>query len=141
MKLWNMIALITGISIFLALAGFPVGGISSLLTLAGITVGSVITVSQSSSTLWTFVFGTGGILLLAGTTSAIGIGTFIYTKDKAFLMIPVITSVFFYWLTALGSIINYGSQLGVFGTIIIIPMVILSVMFIVSSIEWFMGIG
>lgn len=140
MKLWNMIALITGISIFLELAGFRVGGIDKLFSIAGITVGSTIATSQSNSTLWNFVFGTGGILVLAGATSAIAIGTFIFNRDKAYIAIPIVTGIFISWLSALNSIINYGGQLGIFGTIIVIPMVIISVMFVVSAVEWFLGI-
>ena len=99
MKLWNYIFLLTGLSILMALAGLSVAGFTDLFNIIGLTINSSgISDFQIQSTLWTFIFGTTGLLVAVITSGGIGIGTFIYTKDKSFLMIPLITSVFFYYL-------------------------------------------
>lgn len=140
MKIWNYVVIITGISIFMAIAGIPVAGFTDLFNKIGLTIGtSGIDNFGIDSFLWSFVFGTSGLLILLGTSGAVGVGTFVYTKDKSFLMIPVITSVLFYWISVLISIINYLRDYPVFGTISGLIWIPLTIGFIISCVEWFMG--
>jgi len=140
MKLWNYTFLILGISVLMTLGGFPVAGLSQLFNILGITVGSTISATQSQSTLWNYVFGTSGILVLGIGSTAIGIGTFIYTKDKSFLMMPVVTNILFYWLSCLVSILNTAGNYGIFGTIIAVILIPFTAGYILTAIEWFLGI-
>ena len=95
MKLWNFIFILTGISILMALAGLNVAGFSSLFNTIGlkITDGVGIQSLDTNNPLWNFIFGTAGLLTAIGISGAIGFGTFLYTRDKAFLLIPVISGV------------------------------------------------
>jgi hypothetical protein len=141
MKLWNYIFLLTGLSILMALAGLSVAGFTDLFNIIGLTVSSSgISDFQIQSTLWTFIFGTTGLLVAVITSGGIGIGTFIYTKDKSFLMIPIITSVFFYWISVFVSVINYSRDYPVFGIVIALVLIPLTVGFLVSSIDYFLGV-
>lgn len=140
MKLWNYIVIFTGVSILMALAGLNVAGFSDLFNIIGITISSSGLGSvEVESSLWSFIFGTTGLLITVGASTAIGIGTFVYTKDKAFLMIPIITSVFFYWISVLISIVNYVKPYPVFGLIIGVILLALSIGFIQSCVDWFLG--
>lgn len=142
MKLWNFIFLITGLSALMALAGLEVAGFSDLFRTIGLSINSTsgITDFQIKSTLWSFVFGTSGLLVSVITTGAVGIGTFIYTKDKFFLMIPVITGVLVYWISVLISIINYAKDYPIFGVLIALVLIPLTVGFIISCVDYFLGI-
>lgn len=140
MKLWNYIFILTGIAIVMALAGVDVAGFSALFDTIGLHISTLgITNFEIESTLWSRVFGDAGLLIISITSGAIGIGTFVYTKDKAFLMIPIITGVLFYWISVLVSAINYSRDYPIFGAIIAIVLIPLTVGFIVSCVEWFMG--
>ena len=141
MKLWNYIFLLTGLSILMALAGLSVAGFTDLFNIIGLTVSSSgISDFQIQSTLWTFIFGTTGLLVAVITSGGIGIGTFIYTKDKSFLMIPIITSVFFYWISVFISTINYSRDYPVFGIVIALVLIPLTVGFITSCVDYFLGV-
>ena len=141
MKLWNYIFLLTGLSIVMALAGLSVAGFTDLFNIIGLTISSSgISDFQIQSTLWTFIFGTTGLLVAVITSGGIGIGTFIYTKDKSFLMIPIITSVFFYWISVFISAINYSRDYPVFGVVIAIILIPLTVGFITSCVDYFLGV-
>lgn len=141
MKLWNYIVLFTGVAIFMALAGLNVAGFTDLFNTIGLNISTTgIEDFAIESTLWSFIFGTSGLLITLGLSGAVGVGTFIYTKDKSFLMIPIITSVFFYWISVLISIINYTRDYPIFGDISAIIMIALTVGFIISCVEWFLGI-
>lgn len=140
MKLWNYIFLFTGISVLMALAGMEVAGISDLLTIIGLTTTSTgIGTFAVENTLWNQIFGTGGLLISITAGSAIGIGTFIYTKDKSFLMIPIVTGVFFYWGSVIVSLVQQKGGYEIFGTILGIIGIALTVGFIQSCVDYFMG--
>ncbi len=142
MKLWNYIFLFTGISVLMALAGMKVAGISDLLRIIGVTTTNTgISAFNVQNTLWSKVFGTAGILTTIVTSGAIGIGTFIYTKDKSFLMIPLITGVTFYWISVLVSLVQQKGGYEVFGVVLAIVGVVLTVGFIQSCVDYFMGAG
>ena len=139
MKLWNYIFIITGISILMAIAGLEVAGFTQLFNIIGLTLTETgFDPVVIDSALWSKIFGTSGLLVGVLSSTAIGIGAFFYTKDKSFLMIPVITGVFFYWISALISIINYAREYPVFGWIITIPLMVLTIAFIVTCVEWFL---
>jgi len=141
MKLWNYIFLITGISVLMALAGIRVPGFTDLFRIMGLTVSSEgIGDVVIQSTFWNFIFGTGGLLVAAIVTGGIGVGTFIYTKDKSFLMIPVITEVLIYWISVLISIINYSKETPIFGILIALIFIPLSIGFIMSCVDYFLGV-
>jgi len=140
MKLWNYIVTITGISILMAIAGLEVAGFTDLFKTIGLTINSSgIGNLDIQSTLWNKVFGTTGLLVSVISTTAVGIGTFLYTKDKSFLMIPLITGVTFYWVSVLVSIINYSREYPIFGTIIILVLIPLTIGFIQSAVDFFLG--
>lgn len=140
-KIWNYVVIITGISLLMALGGLQIAGFSTLFQQIGLTTNSNgISNFEVTSSLWNSIFGTTGLLIAILGGSAIGIGAFIYTQDKAFLMIPIITGTFFYWISAIVSIVNYTKGYPVFGVICGIILVPLTVGFILSCVEWFMGL-
>lgn len=139
MKLWNYLVIFTGVAVFMALAGLPVAGFTTLFDTIGLTLSDTGVKSfEIESTLWTFIFGTEGLLILLIGSGAVGIGTFLYTKDKSFLMIPIITGVFVYWISVLVSIINYTRDYPIWGVISAVIMIPLTLGFIVSCVEWFL---
>jgi len=140
-KLWNYLVMIAGLSILLALAGIKVPGVTNLFNNLGWTVGESVSSTQSSSTFWTFLFGTGGLLAGIGFTSLIGIGTFVFNKDKSYIMIPFLTTVSLYWGAILISVVNSMKGDPVFGVLLGLVLLPLSLGFIVSIGEWFLGQG
>lgn len=141
MKIWNYIFIFTGVAILMAIAGLNVAGFTALFNIIGVGISGVgITALTIESTLWTTIFGTGGLLISISAGSAIGIGTFIYTKDKSFLMIPIITGVLFYWISVLVSIINYTRDYPVWGLLTALIMIPLTVGFVQSSVDYFLGV-
>ena len=90
---------------------------------------------------WNKIFGAGGLLTAIITSGAVGIGTFIYTKDKAFLMIPLITGVTFYWISVLVSLVQLKGSYEIFGTIVAIIGIVLTVGFIQSCVDYFLGLN
>ena len=142
MKLWNYMFTITGLSVILALAGLDIPILRDLFNAIGLTVSnSGIETFAVESTLWSKIFGTGGILTAIGTTGAIGIGGFLYTKDKSFLIVPLITGVLFIWASVLVAIVLQKGGYEVFGTIISIIWIALTIGFIQSCIDYFMGVN
>ncbi|HED05180.1 MAG TPA: hypothetical protein ENI61_00680 [Ignavibacteria bacterium] len=140
MKLQNYLVLLTFISMVLALGGLNVAGISALFSYLGLVVNSSgVGQMTIDSTFWNYIFGTAGLLTSISISGAIGVGTFIYTKDKSFLILPIITGVFVYWISVMISIINYSLNEPIFGTIIAIILVPLTLGFIISCVDWFMG--
>lgn len=141
MKLWNYIFLLTGISVLFALAGVQVAGISDLLKLIGSTASSSgIGTFAVENTLWNKIFGTGGLLIGIGASSAVAVGLFVTSRDKAFLTIPLITGVTFYWGSVMVSIVQQMGSYDIFGNIIGIIGIVLTVGFIQSCIDYFMGL-
>lgn len=144
MKLWNYIFILTGISVLFALAGMNVAGLSDLLKMIGVNIqGGILKSVSTNNTLWNKIFGSKtGLLTLAGLSGAIIIGTFVTKRDKSFLIIPVITGVFVYWGSVLNSIIQLkaaGGAYGVFGVVLGIIGIALTVGFIQSCVDYFMG--
>jgi len=141
MKLWNYIFILTGISTLMALAGMDVAGITPLLKLIGVNVGATgILQITSQNTLFDKIFGTAGILTSIGIGGAIGVGAFIYTKDKAFITLPLITGIFIMWASVLTSFIIQKGGYGVFGIVLSIIGIVLTVGFIQSLVDYFMGV-
>lgn len=125
----------------MAIAGLDVAGFSDLFSTIGLTLSSSGVQSFAvESTLWTFIFGTAGLLVAVITSGAVGIGTFIYTKDKSFLMIPVVTGVFFYWISVIVSIVNHTKDYPIFGLVIAMMLVPHTVGFIKASVDFFLGV-
>lgn len=144
MKLWNYIFILTGISTLLALAGLNVAGISELLEIIGVeTSNGVFTSFSVENTLWNKIFSTTGLLAAIGISSAVTIGTFIMNRDKSYIILPVITGVFVYWISVLTSLIQQKAMngaYGVFGTVLAIIGIALTVGFIQSCVDYFMGL-
>jgi hypothetical protein len=141
MKLWNYIFLFTGLSVLMALAGLQVAGISDLLNKIGVTTSSSgIETFTMDNTLWNFIFSVDGLLVAVGVGGVIGIGAFIYTKDKSFFILPLISGVSVYWGSMIVSIVQQKGDYGIFGTIIAIIGIALSVGFIQSCVDYFMGV-
>lgn len=145
MKLWNYIFILTGISILFALAGMNVAGLSDLLKLIGVNLsGAGLSSFSIQNSFWSKVFSTNGLFDAALSSGAIGIGSFIYTKDKSFLMIPLITSVTVYWGSVLASLVQQkagGIGYGVFGVVLGMLGIALTVGFIQACIDYFMGVN
>jgi len=125
----------------MALAGLDVAGISELLNIIGVTTDSSgISGFTADSTLWNRIFGDSGLLLSVGSASAIALGLFVTTKDKSFLMIPVITGVTFYWGSTLIALVQQKGTYEVFGVIVAIVGIALTIGFIQSCIDYFLGV-
>jgi hypothetical protein len=141
MKLWNYIFLFTGISVLFALAGLEVAGISELLGMIGSTASSSnIGTFAVENSFWNKLFGVGGLLISIISTGAIGVGLYIYSKDKSFLMIPVITGVTVYWGSVIVSLVQQKGTYDIFGTVLAIIGIVLSVGFVQSCVDYFMGV-
>jgi hypothetical protein len=141
MKLWNYMFMITGISLVLAMAGIDVAGLTDLFKMIGLTTNNTgVATFAVENTLWNKIFGVEGLLVAIGTSGAIGIGTFIYTKDKSFLMVPLITGVSFYWGSIMVSLVQQKGDYAVFGTILAMIWIALTVGFIQSCVDYFMGV-
>lgn len=141
MKLWNYIFLITGLSVLFALAGIEVAGMSDLLRTIGSTASSSgIGTFAVENTLWNKIFGTAGLFIGVLSGGAIGVGLFIYTKDKSFLMLPLITGVTVYWGSVIVSLVQQKGSYEIFGTVLAIVGIVLSVGFIQSCVDFFLGI-
>ena len=144
MKLWNYIFILTGISVLFALAGLNVAGISELLKIIGVeTSNGVFTSFSVENTLWNKIFSTTGLLAAIGISSAVTIGTFIMNRDKSYIILPVITGVFVYWISVLTSLIQQKAMdgaYGVFGNVLAIIGIALTVGFIQSCVDYFMGL-
>ena len=142
MKLWNYIFLLTGISVLMALAGLEVAGISDLLRVVGVTTAtSGISSFTVQNTLWIKLFGTKGLLEVLVGTSAASALAFVWTKDKAFLMVPLITSVTFYWGSVLVSLVQLEGQFEIFGTVLAVIGIVLTIGFIQSCVDYFLGLN
>lgn len=143
MKLWNYIFIFTGISVVFALAGMEVAGISDLFRTIGLEISDGISTFSIENTFWNKLFSTDGLLVAAISSGAVGIGAFLYTKDKSFLMVPLITSVTFYWGSVIASLVQQkagGGAYGVFGTVLGIVGIALTVGFIQSCVDYFLGV-
>ena len=142
MKLWNYIFLMTGISVLMALAGLEVAGISDLLKIIGVTVTtSGVTSFSIQNTLRSKIFGTTGLFAVLGTITTISAITFLYTKDKSFLMLPVMTGVTFYWISVLVSLVQIKGQFEIFGTVLAVIGIVLTVGFLQSCVDYFQGLN
>jgi len=143
MKLWNYIFILTGMSILFALAGLHVAGISKLLELIGVNIKNGVFSSVTiNNTLWNKIFGGKGLLVLTGAAGAIMIGTFVTNRDKSYAILPLITGVFVTWGSVLVSLIQQkavGGANGVFGMVVAIIGIALTIGFIQSSVDYFMG--
>ena len=141
MKLWNYIFILTGISVLMALGGADIAGVSGLLAKIGVTTSSTgIENIAIKSSFWDNIFSTTGILILATSTSLISLGLYVTTKDKALFILPVITTVFVTWISVLNSMAEYLKDYAVFGVIGAIILIPLTIGFIVSCIDYFMGV-
>lgn len=105
MKIWNYMVIFTGVAMLMEFAGIHSSGFSQLFNLIGLGVSNHTPVSfASDSSFWEKIFNSStGILATIGGGGLIGIGGFLYTKDKAFLILPLITGTLYYWASILGS--------------------------------------
>lgn len=142
MKLWNYMFLFTGISVLFALSGMQIAGISELLKIIGVNITNTgISSFNVQNTLWDKIFGLKGILTSLGAVSAVGIGGYLYSKDKSFLIIPLITGVSFFWGSVIVSLVQQKGGYGVFGIVLGIVGIALTVGFIQSCVDYFLGVG
>ena len=141
MKLWNYMFLLTGMSVLMAFSGMQVAGISELLKIIGVTTSSLgISAFNVQNTLWDKIFGLNGILTSIGAAGAVGIGGYLYSKDKSFLMIPLVTGVSFFWGSVIVSLVQQKGNYGVFGIVLGIVGIALTVGFIQSCVDYFLGV-
>ncbi|MHA1869246.1 MAG: hypothetical protein ACTSXD_14490 [Candidatus Heimdallarchaeaceae archaeon] len=144
MKLWNYMFTITGLSVILALAGLDVAGISDLFRIIGLIpnpTGIGLGTMQVGGTLWDRLFSTEGILIASAASSIIVIGTFITNRDKSYIILPIITGVSVYWGSVIVSLIQLKGSYDVFGTILAVIFIALSVGFVQSCVDYFMGVN
>ena len=152
MKLWIYLVLLTGLMLFLTMAGITGIGSNELMGVIGYSEGQNHTISNvtiSSSTIMTYLFGNdlnfgsgvSGLLVALIGASAISIGAALYSKDINWLLAPFILFVAVKWIQVCLGIINYGILHGdiLVSTIIGLMFIPLTLGFVVSLIEFIRG--
>lgn len=133
----------TGVAFMMELAGLTNAGFAKLFTLLGIETGSVIPQINSTinGSLWNTILGASGTLTLIGLAGGlILIGSFIFNRDKAYAILGYLTTTVAYWLSIIIGIINTGVTYGgIWAWISLALMLPLTVGFIQSIVDYFMG--
>jgi uncharacterized membrane protein len=147
MKVWNYMAIMLTMMVFLYFLGFNPAGTSSVLSSAGVvidpTTGELITGDVANSTWFDMFFGGLGILTLALTGGAIIIGLFTKSFEWKLVVLPFFTFFVFKFLSFGWGIVQLAKDTGESWLVAIIATIFipLTIMFGVSIIEWFGGTG
>lgn len=143
MKLWNYVVIFTGLVVLLKMGGIAIAGVDNLLNLIKLTLNStgIASFELTTSSFWDKILGTNGILTTIGTLGVIAIGTFIYSKDKSFLVLSYLTGTIYIYGSLLVAIINYGLNYESWAASIIgLIFIPLSVGFFQSLVDYFEGV-
>lgn len=139
MKLWNYIIIITGLALFLEIAGISVSGFKSIFDLIGISLNSTgFTSIQINNNFWAAVFGSSGILIAISTGVIIGIIT--RTSPENYIILGLITGTLFIYGSILYGIASYSLNFESWiSAIVVLLLVPLGIGFILASVEFFRG--
>lgn len=146
MKIWIYLVILTGLTLFLSMAGIEIGT-GALKTFIGYndsaTNHTIQSVTISESPLGNYLFGGGNLtgLLILGISSVIFITAAIYTKDMNYLLAPFIIYVAYNWISVLAGVINFAvaNDDSFITPLIILIFTPLTVGFIVSCVKWIRG--
>ncbi len=136
MKVFNYIILIIGLIIMFEIAGIPTGS-ANILTFVGIDLNTGSTTTNSN--LFNSIFGTTGILIGLGVGIAVGFIT--KSQPENFIILPLITGSFVFFMGAFTSIIIWAQENTSIwsSTIVSLVLGVLSVGYIISLVEFFRG--
>jgi hypothetical protein len=135
MKAFNYSIMILGMLLFLEFAGIKVG--TNILSLVGIGTDSF---GLSLSNFYTFLLGSGGILIL-GLGGGIIVGVITRSSPENFIILPFITGVLAIFIQGIAGIINYSlaNYSGWISGIMILVLGVLGFGYIFSLVEFFRG--
>lgn len=138
MKVWNYIVIITGLAIFLQLAGFNVG-LQGILNLVGIEFSSSgVSGINDNPAFIDAIIGTGGILASVG--AGIAVGFLNRSSPENFIILPFITGTAFLFGTIFYNIVqyalNYQAWIAAIAAMIFLP---IGVGFYTALVEFFRG--
>jgi len=146
MKVWNYMAIMLTMMVFLYFVGFNPAGSGDVLSSAGIqinsTTGELIEGDVGNSDWYDGLFNaTNGWLVLLGVGSAIVIGFITKSFEWKLVLIAFFTTFVAKFVTFGWGIINLARDTGETWLIAIIATIFLPItaMFIVSIVEWFGG--
>jgi len=146
MKVWNYMAMMLTMMIYLNFLGFSPAGTNSIVQDAGIninaTTGELISGDISNSEWYNDLFNlTDGILVLIGISGAVIIGFFTKSFDWKIALLGFFTAFVIKFISFGWAIVNMASSTGESWLVGIVATIFLplTVMFIVSIVEWFGG--
>ena len=144
MKVWNYIFMFIAMMVFLEFVGLPTG-LSGTLNYFNIQFNSetsqLITADLESSTLYNFIFGSTGILILLLTGGVVIVGFFTKSFNPELILLPFVTVVLVKFIGTAWAIIKYAQTTGQDWIIAIIATIFipLGVGYIIATVEWFKG--
>ena len=148
MKMWNYMAMMLTMMVFLYFLGFNPAGSSSIVQDTGIvinqTTGELITGDIANSNWYSDLFNlTDGLLILAGLGGAILVGLFTKSFEWKIVLLGFFTSFVVKFISFGWVLVSFAQDTGESWLIAIVATVFLplTVMFIVSIVEWFGGSG
>ena len=146
MKLWNYMAIMLTMMVFLYFLGFNPAGSSSIVQGTGIyvnsTSGELVSGDISNSEWYNNLFNlTDGILVAIGLAGAVFVGFFTKSFDWRIALIGFFSAFVIKFISFGWSIVRLAQDTGETWLVGIIATVFLplTVMFIVSIVEWFGG--
>lgn len=142
MKFWNYAVIITGLSVLLLMSGITISGLQPILDLIGVTLDStgLIDFNLSNSSFYLSIFGAAGIF--ASIIGAVIIGSFTRTSPENYVVLPIITGVFYLFGASLVAIVNYSIQeSSVISSIVGLLLIPLGIGFYISCIDYFRGVN
>lgn len=135
--IWNFVLIITGLSLFLQLAGIQTG-FAGLFSILGITTNSqgVSDFGLTTSIFYTTILG----LLTAATVGGAILSFFTRASPENYVIIPIVAAVLVIYIGDIQSIISYAAQYGgwvsAIGVLILAP---LGVGFAFGLLDYFRG--
>lgn len=134
-KVFNYIAITTGLILLFELAGIPTAA-NTLLNNIGLTTNAV---SVNTSPFFNFIFSTAGILII--TSVGIAISFFARTSPINFIILPLVTTQLTLFLGSLVSIMQYSlaNHEPWISSIFLLVLGGLTVAYILALVEFFMG--
>ncbi|MCK9429547.1 MAG: hypothetical protein M0R17_06045 [Candidatus Omnitrophica bacterium] len=142
MKVWYFLVMITGLMIFLKMAGIP-AGTSAITDAVGIGFSSnstIQSVSLTNSSFFNEIFGSTGFLILA-VGAGIVVGFLTKQSAENFIILPLVTVIGVSYIGTLYGLITYavGLQSILVSSLLSLILIPLTSGFIVSLVEFFRG--
>ncbi|MFP4457168.1 MAG: hypothetical protein ACLFPS_05855 [Clostridia bacterium] len=147
MKVWNYMAIMLTMMVFLYFLGFSPAGVSDTLEDTGIkvnsTTGQLIEGNTANSAWYNKLFSSNGLLLLVGAGGALIVGFFTRQFEWKILLIPFFTLFVGNFVSFGWSLVNLAQSTGETWLVGIVATVFLplTAMFLFSVVEWFGGTG